>query len=270
MSSTTFTEERERTSALARQFVEHGLHTADVALVLGSGLGPLADAIEDATEIPYASLEHMPQSKVPGHAGKLVSGRLEGKHVVCQKGRVHLYEGWSAAEVTRCVRALAEAGVPKLILTNAAGGLNRDWRPGALMLLTDHVNAQGVGALPPGEASVGSVYDEELMAILRDAASREAIDLVEGVYVALQGPTYETPAEIRLLARAGAGAVGMSTAQEAAAAAHRGMRVAAVSCITNMAAGISDEPPNHEEVVREGKLAAERFTRLLKTAVANL
>lgn len=270
MSTVEQLEEPQRVAELAKAFIEHGVGEAEIALVLGSGLGPLADAIENPRVISYEDLPYMPQSGVPGHAGRLVLGTLEGRPVVCQQGRVHLYEGWSVAEATRCVRAFAAAGVPRLLLTNAAGGLNPDWRPGALMLLTDHINGQGVGALPAGAASVGQVYAPELQGILRSAAREEGLDLKEGIYVALPGPVYETPAEVRTMAQFGASAVGMSTAQEATAAAYAGMRVVAVSCITNQAAGISPEPPNHAEVVQEGKLAAGRFTRLIKRAVCSL
>lgn len=270
MSGDAWKREADLVDELAAALAERGVGEAQLAMVLGSGLGPLADQLEDASVIPYEELPHVPSSGVPGHAGRLVLGNLEGKRVVCQQGRVHLYEGWSVREATRCVRGFAAAGVPRLLLTNAAGGLRAEWRPGTLMLISDHANLQGVGALPPGQGAIAEVYDAELQELLRFSAIAEGIDLAEGIYVALTGPSYESPAEIDYMARLGAGAVGMSTAQEAVAASHAGMRVVAVSCITNQAAGISPEPPNHEEVVREGAAAADRFARLLRRAVASL
>ncbi|MEX1023721.1 MAG: purine-nucleoside phosphorylase [Planctomycetota bacterium] len=259
-----------RVDELARALSERGVGECELALVLGSGLGPLAEAIDDARVVPYGELPHLPASRVPGHEGRLVIGTLEGRRVVCQQGRVHLYEGWSAAEVTRCVRAFAAVGVPRLFLTNAAGGLRATWPPGTLMLISDHVNLQSTAPLPPGQGAISDVYCGELQDLLRVSAIAEGIELEEGIYVALLGPNYESPAEVAVMARLGAGAVGMSTAQEAIAGAHAGMRVVAISCLTNQAAGIAPTPPNHAEVVREGALAAERFTRLLRRAIASV
>lgn len=260
--------ELEARAALAAELAARDVGRARMAIVLGSGLGGLAERIEQAQVIPYAELEWMPKSTVPGHAGELVVGELAGVTVVAQKGRVHLYEGHSACTVTRCVRALAELGVEELVLTNAAGGIEPDWEVPALMHITDHLNFQGTTALRRAEARLGDVYDEGLAARLHAAAEASGVELHRGVYAALSGPAYETPAEIRMLRSFGVSAVGMSTAQEACAARAAGMRVAAVSTITNPAAGISETPLNHAEVVEAGRIAADRFCELLTAFAA--
>jgi purine-nucleoside phosphorylase len=252
---------------LAKSLAKHGVKGCDLAFVLGSGLGVLADRIEKARSIPYGEIEAMPPSSVPGHAGRLVVGEIAGVRVVAQQGRVHLYEGWSVDVVTRCIRALAQVGVKSVVLTNAAGGIRAEWKPGTLMRITDHVNLQGRTPLAFDEANFGSPYDAKLGAALVEAARAARIELVHGVYAGLLGPTYETPAEVRMLAWLGADAVGMSTVAEALAARASGMKVAGVSCITNQAAGISVRPLSHEEVIEVGKQAAERFCDLLMRSV---
>ena len=263
-------DERQELKRLVAALRTHRVEGARVGLVLGSGLGMLADRIEKARSIPYGDIEGMPVSGVPGHAGQLVVGRLGGVDVVAQQGRVHLYEGWSAREVTRSMRAFAAIGVESVVLTNAAGGLRREWKPGTLMRVADHINLQSETPLARTERGAGNPYDEEHGRALDNAARELGFELASGVYAGLLGPTYETPAEIRMLAWMGADAVGMSTVLEALAAHASGLRVCAVSCITNFAAGISDTPPNHAEVVEEGRKAGGRFSDLLERAVPRL
>ena len=260
----------EKIDALAAEMVELGAGECTLALVLGSGLGAFADRLEGAAATPFEELAGMPGSAVPGHAGRLVIGDCEGVRVAVQQGRVHLYEGWSPFEVTRAVRAFARAGVPGLVLTNAAGGIRRDMGIPALMRITDHLNLQGATPLFPAEAGFGSPYDAALGEALDRAAAAVDVTLHAGVYAGLLGPTYESPSEIGMLERMGADAVGMSTVAEASAARASGMRVAAISGITNAAAGISAGPLNHEEVVDAGAELAESFERLLRRAVVEL
>ncbi len=238
-----------------------------VALVLGSGLGAFADGLENGTAVPFEELPSMPSSTVPGHAGRFVAGEVGGVPVLCQQGRVHLYEGHSAEVVTRAVRALPALGVRSVLLTNAAGGLAPGWPVPCLMRIQDHLNMQGV--VPPidGRGRQARVYDEAIGEALTAAGESQGIDLKEGVYAGLPGPTYETAAEIRMLDRAGAQAVGMSTVLEAKAAAGAGLMVGAVSCITNPAAGIAVEPLHHGEVVEAGQRIAGDFARLLGAAI---
>lgn len=238
-----------------------------VALVLGSGLGAFADGLENATAVPFEVLPSMPSSTVPGHAGRFVAGEVGDVPVLCQQGRVHLYEGHSAEVVTRAVRALPALGVRSVLLTNAAGGLAPGWPVPCLMRIRDHLNMQGV--VPPidGRGRQAQVYDAAVGEALTAAGEEHGIDLREGVYAGLAGPTYETAAEIRMLDRAGAHAVGMSTVLEAKAAAGAGLRVGAVSCITNPAAGIAVAPLHHDEVVEAGKQIAGDFARLLGAAI---
>ena len=248
-----------------------GAPRPEVALVLGSGLGALADTLEDARAVPFTELPSMPASTVPGHAGRFVAGLVGGVPVLCQQGRVHLYEGWSAEVVTRAVRALPAVGARALILTNAAGGLVPGWPVPCLMRIDDHVNMQG--AAPPmarERAGVGSPYGRLCAEALRAAAEETGVALREGIYVGLTGPSYESPAEIRMLQGLGAQAVGMSTVLEATAGMLGGLEVGAVSCITNPGAGIAAAPLDHEEVVEAGKAIAEDFGALLRAAVPRL
>ena len=261
------TDERDLRTRLTESLRLRGVDGARIAFVLGSGLGAFADNLEDAESISYEDLDGMPMSSVPGHAGRLVLGRVAGVQVVAQQGRVHLYEGWTAQEVTRAVRAFGTLGIGGLVLTNAAGGLQADWPIPALMRITDHLNLQGRTPLSPLEMTVGTPYDADFGSALDAGAAAAGIDLHQGVYGALMGPTYETPAEVRMLRWAGANAVGMSTALEALAGSAAGMRVAAVSCITNLAAGITGEQLNHAEVVEAGAQAAADFRRLLEASV---
>ena len=242
-----------------------------VGVVLGSGLGAWADALSAATKIPYAEIPHMPRSTVIGHAGNLCVGRAHGVPVACLQGRVHLYEGHDPERVVFGVRLLARLGCRAVVLTNAAGGLEPGWTPGDLMLVTDHLNLMGrnpliggnEGALGPRFPDMTEAYDRELSELARESARATGVTLREGVYAGLLGPTYETPAEIRMLRTLGAGAVGMSTVPEVIALRHAGVRAAAVSCITNLAAGLSPTKLDHSEVEATARAARDRFTGLL-------
>ena len=256
-----------RAEAVADRLRERGLGRADVLCVLGSGLGGFVERLEDPLDCPYEDVPDLPRSTVPGHAGRFVLGRLGTRRVLCQQGRVHLYEGWNGCEITLAVRAVARLGVPVALFTNAAGGLRPEWPPGSLMRITDHIDRQGATPLFRGEGGRGHPWDAGLGGALERAAASAGLALEHGVYAALPGPSYETPAEIRYLAEFGADAVGMSTVQEAKAAHAAGMRVAGVSCITNFAAGIAPGALSHEEVIEVGAQAAERFGELLAACV---
>jgi purine-nucleoside phosphorylase len=241
-----------------------------VAIVLGSGLGAFVERLEDVCEVPFDALDGLPRSTVPGHAGRFVFGRLGETKVLAQAGRVHVYEGHAADDVTCAVRAIADLGCPALVLTNAAGGVHAEWAPGTLMRITDHLALQGRTPLTGAERGYGTPWDPVLGEELDRAADQAEVELVRGVYAALPGPAYETAAEIRALRGMGADAVGMSTALEALAANARGVRVCGISCITNLAAGIGGEPLDHGEVIETGRLAADRFTRLLIAALPRI
>jgi inosine/guanosine/xanthosine phosphorylase family protein len=256
--------ERSLVEALARELEQRGAGAARLAIVLGSGLGEVVEALADAREIAGEELEHLPRPRVAGHAGKLVLGRLAGLPVLVQAGRVHLYEGRSAFEVTRAVRAYAALGVRAVLLTNASGGLVPEWAPGTLVGLTDHLNFQGRSPLYPGEEARVSPYDLELVAELETAARAARVELQRGTYAAMLGPSYETPAEIRALREAGAHVVGMSTVAEASAARAAGMRVAALSCVANPAAGLGLEPLKHEDVLAVMRRSAWKVRLLLE------
>jgi len=249
-----------------------------VGLILGSGLGGLAEEIEDATILPYGDIPHFPQSTVPGHKGRLVIGRLAGAPVVAMQGRFHYYEGYSMEQVVRPVRVMAQLGVKTLIVTNAAGGVNESFSPGDLMLIVDHINLFGTNPLiGPNEEAFGprfpdmtEAYDKRLRALALQAAEELGIRLQQGVYMGLSGPTYETPAEIRAFRVLGADAVGMSTVPEVIAARHLGLRVLGISCVTNMASGILPEPLSHEDVVRVSAEVGPKFSALIKAILAKL
>lgn len=261
------------------------------AIVLGSGLGAFADEVENVVALPYEEIPHFARSTVEGHAGRLVLGEISGVPVAVQQGRFHYYEGYSMEQVMFPMRAFGLLGVETVILTNAAGSLNTEMAPGSLMLISDHLNMMGVNPLRgPNDSRYGArfpdmtnVYDRELQELIveqADAVSGERSDsgteslsndfLHRGVYCALSGPTYETPAEIRLYRLLGADAVGMSTVPEAIAARHQAMRVAGLSCITNLAAGMTEEAINHEEVMETGAQVAEIFQELLKRVISKL
>ena len=249
-----------------------------VGIVLGSGLGAVADAVTEPVIVGYDELPGFPQPTVAGHAGQVVLGRIGGVPVAVLQGRAHLYEGGDVDAVRVPVRALKAAGAEILVLTNAAGSLRPDVGPGRLMAITDHINLSGVNVLVgPNDEDVGprfppmrDAYDPVLLAALRATAGELEISLAEGVYLAVSGPSFETPAEIRAFGILGADAVGMSTVHETTVARHCGMRVAAVSAITNYAEGLSDTPISHEQTLRDGERAAGDLTRLLLGFLARI
>lgn len=248
-----------------------GFTTPRLGLVLGSGLGGLADAVQDATAIPYAELPGFPVGSVAGHAGRLVLGTLAGTPVVVLQGRAHLYEGIPASDLAVPVRTVRALGAETLVLTNAAGSLNPQAGPGSLMALTDHINMMGANplmglndeAIGPRFVGLGDAYDIELCKALHGAAQAEGVELHEGVYLAVAGPSFETPAEIRAFKILGADAVGMSTVPEVIVARHCGLRVAAVSAITNLAEGMGDEVLSHEHTLASAAVAAKDLQRVL-------
>jgi purine-nucleoside phosphorylase len=255
---------------LAASLGARQLAGARIALVLGSGLGELADRLGATRRVPFSELDGMPASSVQGHAGSFAAGSLGGVDWIAAQGRAHLYEGRSALEVTRAVRALAAVGAQVLVLTNAAGGLRPEWKSGTLMRVVDHLNLQGATPLASGEAGYGAPYDAELGEQLELAAGEAEIALERGVYAGLRGPSYETPAEIEMLRAQGVDAVGMSTVLEALAGRAAGMRVAALALIANPAAGLACEPLSHEAVVAAGRAASERLAALLRCALPRL
>lgn len=247
----------------------------EIGLILGSGLGFFADdRIEVEGRVPYGGIEGFPVSTVPGHAGQFVYGRLHGKRVLCMQGRFHFYEGYSMAQLTLPIRLMHGVGIKTLLVTNAAGGINRDYAPGDFMLLSDHINFLGTNPLIGDRSEDGvrfpdmsAVYDSELRSRLKTWAATHGQDLKEGVYLAATGPSFETPAEIRAFAALGADAVGMSTVPEAIVARKLGLRVLGISCITNAAAGISGNPLSHEEVTETADRVRPQFADLLAAAV---
>jgi purine-nucleoside phosphorylase len=249
-----------------------------LGLILGSGLGAFADSFQNRIVIPFSDLPHFPSPTVPGHSGNLVAGYVDGVRVIAVQGRVHLYEGFSAAEVAFPSRVLGSLGIRRLIVTNTAGGINPVFRPGDLMLITDHINMMGTNPLiGPNVDEVGprfpdmsEAYDAGMRDIALKAAKQEKIKLRQGVYLGLPGPSYETPAEIRMCRALGADAVGMSTIPEVIAANHMGIRVLGISCITNMAAGILPQKLTHEEVIDTAEKASGKFQSLLRTTLPQL
>ena len=247
-----------------------------IALVLGSGLGALADELESSVAMPYGEIPGFPASTAPGHAGRLVAGKLAGWPVLVMQGRFHCYEGYPASLVAFPVRVFKRLGVERLFLTNAAGGVDPAFSPGDLMLITDHINLTGqnpcIGANDPGIGprffDMSRAWDPELGAAARRAAAELGMGLREGVYAWFTGPSFETPAEIRMARTLGADAVGMSTVPEAIAAAHCGLRTLGVSCITNLAAGMSGRPVTSEEVLEISEREKPRFTAFVKRTVA--
>ena len=243
----------------------------EVALVLGSGLGGFGELVEEALRIPYASLPGFPVSTVPGHAGQFILGYVRGVPVIVMQGRVHYYEGYPMEDVVMPIRIMGMLGAKKLILTNAAGGVNTAFTPGDLMLLEDHISAfvpsplrgENLDALGTRFPDMSCVYDIPLRQAAEEAAGSRGIALQKGVYLQWQGPNYESPAEIRMFRTLGADAVGMSTVCEAIAARHMGLRVCAVSCITNMACGILPQPLSHQEVQETASRVRDKFESLV-------
>jgi len=249
-----------------------------IALVLGSGLGAFADEFGDAVKIPYAKIPHFPQSTAIGHAGQLVIGKVEGVEVAGMQGRVHLYEGYSIKDVVFPVRVFARMGVKAVILTNAAGGIKKEFTQGRLVVITDHINLQGANPLTgPNDENFGlrfpdmsAAYDKKFRELALAEGRLHGINLGEGVYAALAGPSYETPAEIRYLRSIGADLVGMSTVPEVIVARHSGMRVLGISCVTNAAAGILDQPLNQEEVLETAERVKGQFIALLRAVILDM
>lgn len=245
-------------------------------LILGSGLGDFCDLLENVTEVPFSDIPDFPVATVAGHTGAFLFGTYQGTPVAVLRGRIHCYEGYTPQEVVMPVRLMAMLGVKAVILTNAAGGVNKAYKPGALMLLEDHINFCGANPLTgpnldqlgPRFPDMSDVYCRQLRERVQELALAEQIPLEQGIYLMYGGPSYETPAEIRAFRTLGADAVGMSTVPEAIAANHCGMHVLGISCITNMAAGILPQKLSHAEVVEAAALAKPRFIRLLTLAIA--
>jgi purine-nucleoside phosphorylase len=254
-----------------------------VGVVLGSGLGAFADSLANGVRIPYSELPDFPISTAVGHAGELVIGTLgvNGRaalDLVVMSGRFHLYEGYTGQQVVAGIRLFRELGVERVVLTNAAGGINPTFRRGSLVLISDHINLQGINPLVgPNDSTLGprfpdmtEVYSLALREIAKETASELGVTLQEGIYAAVLGPSYETPAEVRYLRIIGADLVGMSTVAEAIAAAHMGIQVLGISCVTNLAAGLSGEKLNHEEVLETGQSTSRAFVRLLTSLLPRL
>lgn len=249
-----------------------------IALVLGSGLGAFADEFSVATRIPYAEIPYFPRSTAIGHAGQLVIGKVGAIPVAGMQGRVHLYEGYSAKDVVFPIRVFARMGVKAVILTNAAGGIKREFTQGRLVVISDHINLQGVNPLTgPNDERFGlrfhdmtAAYDKRFREMAIGEGNRQGIGMYEGVYAALAGPSYETPAEIRYLRVIGADLVGMSTVPEVIAARHGGLRVLGISCVTNAAAGMLDQPLNHVEVLETAERVKGQFISLLKAVIPRI
>ncbi|CAM2805786.1 purine-nucleoside phosphorylase [Paenibacillus sediminis] len=250
----------------------------EVGLILGSGLGILADLITDAVTIAYNDIPHFPQSTVEGHAGELLIGTIQGRTVVMMKGRFHMYEGYGPEVTAFPVRVMKELGVKSLLVTNAAGGVNTSFEPGDLMLISDHLNLTGRNPLiGPNDPALGvrfpdlsEAYSRRLRGFAKEAANKKGISVREGVYAGLLGPNYETPAEIVMLRTLGADAVGMSTVSEVIVARHAGIEVLGISCITNMAAGILDQPLSHDEVMETADRVREHFLALVLDVIPNM
>jgi purine-nucleoside phosphorylase len=249
-----------------------------VGLVLGSGLGAFADDLEESVAIPYAELPGFARSTVEGHAGRLVLGKIEHVHVAAMQGRFHFYEGYSFDEVIFPIRTFGLLGVKSLVLTNAAGGINVGFDQGALMVINDHLNLMGVSPLRGTHderfgqrfPDMSEVYARDYQEIAVEEARQMNLELRRGIYAALSGPSYETPAEVRMLRTLGADAVGMSTVPEAIVARQMGIKVLGISCITNMAAGVIGEPINHEEVMETGARVHQTFKELLRRVIPRL
>jgi purine-nucleoside phosphorylase len=268
----------ETASETADWLRSHQCADADVAIVLGSGLGDFADHLGSPSTIPYGDIPHWPASRVIGHAGKLVVGTVAGRRVLALSGRVHHYEGHDMQTVTFAMRAIGRLGVPRVILTNAAGGISPNCSRGALMVIDDHINLMGGNPLVGANderfglrfPDMTNVYSPRLRAIADEAGRALGVAVQHGVYVAVLGPSYETPAEIRAFRTLGADAVGMSTAPEAIVARHMGIEVLGISCITNAAAGVFPEPLHHSEVMETAQQVKGQFIALLEGIIGRL
>jgi purine-nucleoside phosphorylase len=267
-----------RVEQTASWLAERTAGIPDVVVVLGSGLGDFAETLDSARVFPYAEIPNWPASAVLGHAGRLVIGTLSGRRIAALSGRVHFYEGHHLRTVTFATRAVARLGVRTLILTNAAGGINLSFKPGTLMVITDHINLLGSNPLlGPNDERFGPrfpdmtmVYSQRLRDLADEAAERRGLAIAHGVYAAVHGPSYETPAEIRYLRTIGADAVGMSTVPEAIVARHMGVEVLGISCITNPAAGVLPKPLVHDEVMEVARRVRGEFASLLEGIIERL
>ncbi|MCV9948048.1 purine-nucleoside phosphorylase [Paenibacillus sp. BT-177] len=252
--------------------------TPEIGLILGSGLGILADLIQDGVSIPYQDIPHFPVSTVEGHEGELLLGTIEGRAVVMMKGRFHMYEGYGPQLTAFPVRVMKQLGIQSLLVTNAAGGVNTSYKAGDLMVISDHLNLTGQNPLiGPNDAALGvrfpdmsEAYSRRLREIAKQTATQQGFSLQEGVYAGLLGPNYETPAEIVMLRTLGADAVGMSTVSEVIVARHAGIEVLGFSCITNMAAGILDQPLSHDEVMETAEKVREQFLKLVLAIIPQM
>lgn len=253
----------------------------EIAIILGSGLGGFADSLEDPLVIPYSELPHWPVSTVPGHAGRIVIGTLEGKCLLAMQGRIHFYEGYTMQQVTLPIRVFQRLGIELLIVTNAAGAVNPEFSPGDLMLITDHINFVGmagfnplfgpnIDSLGPRFPDMSQAYDRELLDLARKAAAESQVDLREGIYIGLSGPSFEGPADLRFLRMIGADAVGMSTVSEVTVARHGNTRVLGISGISNKANLDGSSITTHEEVLEAGKMIAPKMERLIRSVVRKL
>jgi purine-nucleoside phosphorylase len=250
----------------------------EIGVILGSGLGDLAEQVEDRILIPYSEIPNMPVSTVAGHAGRFVYGTLQGKKVIMMQGRFHYYEGYKMEALSLPVYVMKSLGVKVLIVTNAAGGVNTSFRPGELMLIKDHINfafdnpliGKNIDEIGPRFPDVSTVYDKGLLQLGRNAAENLKMNLQEGTYIMMSGPCYETPAEIRMCRALGADAVGMSTVPEVLSAAHAGVKVLGISCITNMAAGILNQPLMHTEVIETSNKVRYQFIALVSEIIKNI
>ncbi len=247
----------------------------EIGMILGSGLGDYAEKIENPIYIPYSEIAGFPVSTVPGHKGRFVIGTCCGKNVIAMQGRVHYYEGYTQEEITLPIRIMNRLGVKKVLLTNAAGGCNASWNPGTLMIIRDHINYSGSNPLigknveedGPRFPDMTTVYDKEMISKLKKVTDENGIHMEEGVYMMFTGPSFETPAEVRMAQIVGADAVGMSTVPEAIVCAHCGIKVLGISCITNKAAGISEVPLSHEEVVETTNRVKDEFLKVVDLAL---
>ena len=252
--------------------------TPTIGLILGSGLGVLGDEIDNQITIPYKEIPHFPKSTVAGHKGQLVIGTLEGKQVIAMQGRFHYYEGYSMQQVTFPIRVMKELGIKSIIVTNAAGGINKDFQPGDLMLIKDHINNMGTNPLIGSNneelgtrfPDMSNAYEKEYIKLAERCAEELDLSVQKGVYVGNTGPTYETPAEVNMLRTMGGDAVGMSTVPEVIVACHAGLKVLGISCISNMAAGILDQPLSHQEVIETTAKVRADFLKFVKKIIHTL
>lgn len=261
------------------KYINSNIHCKpEIGIILGSGLGELANEVCDKTTINYGSVPFMPVSTVKGHVGQFVFGKLSGKEVMMMQGRVHYYEGSSISDLSIPIYIMKRLGVKYIIITNAAGGVNTSFKPGDLMIITDHINfsltnpliGKNEEEIGPRFPDMSEAYNKELIKVAEDASKTTLIAVVKGVYAMMTGPSYETPAEIKMLRIFGADAVGMSTVPETIAANHCGIKVLGISCITNMAAGILDKPLLHAEVIETSNAVKEKFSKYVKEIIKNI